>query len=141
MATVQGKLTASILRHNPGNVSKLPDGQKWLGEVESDSPRFSAFDTPLHGLRALAKTLIAYETKHEIKTLSGAVHRYAPPEENQTKEYVRNVSTWTGIPANAPISLKDNLEKLLPAFVRQENGQQPYSATLIGEACVMARRA
>jgi len=138
-------LTAAMRWHNPGNISKLPKGQLWQGELDRPG-RFAGFRTDFDGLRALAMTLISYERKHGIRTINEAVHRYAPPHENQTGEYQRNLSDWTGFGREEDVSLTANLETFLPAFCRQENGGNScpldhYLPELIHEAAQSARKA
>lgn len=44
-------------------------------------------------------------------TLTSLLTMYAPPSQNDTATYIRNVSTWTGIPTDAPLN---QLEQFQP---------------------------
>lgn len=134
--------TAAMRWHNPGNVGKLGHG-KWANEIDRPG-RFAGFPTDFDGLVCLAKNLLAYEMDHGIHTLDGVVERHAPPNENATSEYQRNVSSWTGLPRDKPISVAGSLEKIIPAICRQENGAScpldHYPAKLIHDASQAARK-
>lgn len=38
------------------------------------------------------------------KTLEEFIYKYAPPNENNTEAYIRDVSAWTGIPRRMPLN-------------------------------------
>jgi hypothetical protein len=136
------KQTAAMRWHNPGNVGKLTH-EKWANEIARPG-RFSGFPTDFDGLVCLNKNLLAYELDHGIRTLDGVVERHAPPNENATDKYQRNVSDWTGLPRDKPISVADNLEKIVPAICHQENGSScpldHYPVELIHDAAQAARK-
>lgn len=117
--------------NNPGNIRL---GTKWQGmaDVQPD-PAFVAFVSPEYGIRAMVKVLQTYFTKHKLDTISKMVARYAPPSENKTDKYIEHVALWSGIEADETLKLdKTTLLKLVKAFIRQEQGVQPYTdSTLI----------
>lgn len=87
----------AVRNNNPGNVEK---GAPWQGLMpdeemtreQRDEKRFCVFKSPKWGFRAMARTLITYQDKYKITTIAGAVARWAPSNENDTKAYVRHVS-------------------------------------------------
>lgn len=56
--------------------------------------RFAVFETAAQGFAALRDLL----TRHYVgMTLQAALDRYAPPVENDSQTYLRNVCQWTGL--------------------------------------------
>jgi len=112
-----------IRNNNPLNIEDRDD---WDGLAsESLDPRFATFNDLEHGLRAGARILNTYREDHGVETLSDIVHRWAPPSENDTAAYVKNVADWSGIPINVKLNAGNNgtTKSLLKAMVRQENGK------------------
>lgn len=132
-------LPRGIRNKNPGNLEN--NGIDWLGLSASQTDsRFYQFDQPVYGIRALARVLKNYQRLHGIHTLRGVINRWAPSHENNTSAYLRAVSNDTGISPDAPIDLTrdSTLSLVVPAIIRHENGEQPYSASLITDAINMA---
>jgi len=46
-----------------------------------------------------------YYVKYKLKTIRTIINRWAPPNENNTKAYVENVSRLTGIDPDEPIGI------------------------------------
>ncbi|HLR78399.1 MAG TPA: hypothetical protein VK062_05040, partial [Burkholderiaceae bacterium] len=116
-----------IRNHNPGN---LEWGDPWQGLVEQGKrtdPRFCQFQTPAWGIRAMARVLITYQDKHNIRTVTAAINRWAPPIENDTQAYINQVSINAGKGADEPLDLHnyDDLEPIVQAIIRHENGSGP----------------
>lgn len=116
-----------IRNNNPGNVMKGSD--TWQGEVQGNDPRYSTFASPEAGIRAMGKTLLAYQDKHGLNSVEAVIARWAPATENNTVAYVATVAKEMGVKANAPLDLHDGdtLAKLTRAMIRVENGTQPYT--------------
>lgn len=113
-----------ILRNNPGNVVNNERNQ-WVGmwRLQKDE-KFPHFKAPVYGLRAMMKTLLTYQDRHDLNTISKIIHRWAPPRENNTSKYIHNVSMDSGFAPDAPIDLHSvyTLIELSKAIVIQENG-------------------
>lgn len=124
-----------IRNNNPGNLRAVA-GIAWRGQIGADDKGFCIFDTAHNGLRANAKQLIAYQDKHGIRTVRGAINRWAPPSENDTGAYVNAVCAAVGVGPDDQIDMHrvTTLVPLLMAIVQHENGQQPYSTNEIGAA-------
>lgn len=116
-----------VRNNNPGNIMR--GSQAWEGEIQGNDPRYSSFATPEAGIRAMGKTLIAYQDKHGLNTVEGVISRWAPATENDTGTYVRTVAKEMGVKGDAPLDLHDSatLNKLTRAMIRVENGKQPYT--------------
>lgn len=77
-----------------------------------------------------------YQIQHGLNTIMDIIHRWAPPQENDTKAYIDGVSTVTGIPAHHHIDLMDGMTmlKLIRAIIFHENGYQPYDDDVLKRA-------
>lgn len=127
-----------IRLNNPGNIEK---GLKWKGlaDIQPDK-RFAAFSSPEYGIRAICKLLRTYNKKYRIKTLHGIVNRYAPPVENPTAHYVKNLSKWTGFGARETLDFNDvdTLAQIAKGITRQENGIVPWDDETFIEGAKLA---
>ncbi|MDQ1226480.1 hypothetical protein QE443_002641 [Pantoea ananatis] len=117
-----------IRNNNPGNIRW---GDEWKGlvpEVQRTDKSFCQFKTPEFGIRAMIIILRNYQSKYGLKTITGIIKRWAPPNENDTQAYIRSVAQATGTDADKPIDLTDSrkLFPLLQAIIKHENGTQPY---------------
>ena len=130
------KQTRGERNHNPGNLDRVP-GQHWQGmNVDQDGdPRFVVFDSPVWGIRALAKTLLTYYRKHDRDTVRKIVNRWAPPNENNTESYVVHVAELLNIGTDQAFAVDDErmLTILTKAIIQHENGRVIYDDTTIGE--------
>lgn len=129
-----------IRNNNPGNIDRT--AEKWQGMAadQSSDSRFVVFSAPVWGLRALAKVLLRYQRKHGLRTPAAIIGRWAPPVENDTGAYARQVAKALGVGVGDQIDLQqpETLQRILPAIVQHENGQQPYPAALFAEAVRLA---
>jgi len=112
-----------IRNNNPGNL-RLSE-ILWQGQKKEQSdPDFVEFTAPVYGLRALMKTLLTYYLKYGLDTAESLINRYAPPYENATDVYTRNVSGRLNVKRTDKLDLtnRQTLIALTRAIVRQENG-------------------
>lgn len=124
--------------NNPGNIENTP-GIEWQGQLPHDpsvEPRFARFETRHHGLRALARNLLAYYRTHGLDTVMGIVNRWAPPGENNTGAYVQHVANLMGVRVQDPLKVDDPaiLGRLTRAIVTHENGRCIYTDVEIAAA-------
>lgn len=132
-------LPRGIRNHNPGNLVR--DGTDWKGlsADQTGDARFCVFKQPVWGVRALAKVLLTYRSKHGLKTVAQIIRRYAPPVENNTDAYVGAVARALGVSVDEPLELDEVvLTKMVKAIIHHENGRQPYSDSVVTEAVRMA---
>lgn len=132
-------LPRGIRNNNPGNIDR---GSPWQGlaKDQSGDPRFAIFESPVWGIRALARVLITYQDKHGLRTIRGIVHRWAPPVENDSEAYVQQVVRSTGFGAEQQLDLHsyEHMEPLVKAIIQHENGQQPYDKGTIDKGLELA---
>lgn len=130
-------LPRGIRNHNPGNIRRLP-GVRWQGQAadQSSDKEFVVFTDPRWGIRAIARTLITYQDKRRardgsrIDSVQEIIDRWAPPHENDTTSYARQVAKQLGLAVDAEtVDVYDfhTMRALVVAIIRHENGYQPYS--------------
>ncbi len=135
-----------IRNNNPGNIRI---GAPWQGlmargdmtAIQRSEREFCVFETPVYGIRAIARVLITYQDKRQardgssIDTVQEIIDRWAPPSENNTDAYVRSVRVGIGADpdqtAFIDVHRYEHLEPLVKAIIRHENGSQPYTQAQI----------
>jgi hypothetical protein len=122
-----------IRNNNPGNLEN--NGTPWQGLAERQTdPRFYQFESPVWGIRALARTLKTYRERYGLNTAVDIISRWAPPHENDTASYARAVARALGTDPYTYISDSPETRLMLvKAIIRHENGIQPYPDDLIIE--------
>jgi len=129
--------------NNPGNLNYIElrgwQGQIGLEEVPDGHtypPRFGRYDSAESGIRAVAKQLLAYQEHHGCRTPRQFVERWAPPTENSTDAYVKDVAAVLGVDPDTPVDLTDpaTLQVMTRAIIRHENGRCLYDAATIAGA-------
>ena len=139
-SSIRGRaMTRGIRNHNPGNLRRSSDPWQGLASEQTDK-EFFQFTSAKWGIRALARTLIAYQDKVGLKTIKQMIGRWAPPVENDTGAYVRAVAASVGVGQDAEIDVHEYaiLRPLTLAIIRHENGQQPYTDAEIDAGLVLA---
>lgn len=103
-------------RHNPGNI-RIPGTKK-----------FMSYRSDEEGVRALDRQLLRFEDVHHLDTIAKIISRYAPPEENDTAAYIRNVAKRTGFGARERLDLHDPdvMAKLISAITKQEDTKSDF---------------
>lgn len=135
-----------IRNFNPGNI-RHAKGTRWQGmSANQNDSAFVQFTGPQWGIRAIARTLITYQDKHALRTIRQIISRWAPPSENNTESYIRQVAVRVGVAPDARIDVYDyrTMRTLVEAIVRHENGPGPlpegswYGEGLINEGLHLA---
>lgn len=128
-----------IRNRNPGNLRRTGDPWQGLAPTQGD-PEFFQFEGAVWGIRALARTLIAYQDRHGLYDVAGIVGRWAPEHENDTAAYIEDVCARTGFAADQPLDMHTHphLRPLVEAIIRHENGCQPYPRAVVDKALVLA---
>lgn len=88
--------TVGNASNNPGNL-----------RVPGSKTAFQQFDSPQAGIKAADNQLVTYWEKHHLDTVSGIINRWAPPSENDTGSYIRDVSSRTGFDPDKPLDMSD----------------------------------
>lgn len=131
------RLPRGIRNNNPGNIRH---GSNWngLAEEQPDSA-FCTFIKPEYGIRAMGKILLNYQKLYGLDTVSEIINRWAPPVENDTGAYAAHVAEKIGVDPDEKISVYSNLQGLVLAIIKHENGQQPYDIATIQRGIEMAQ--
>ena len=115
-----------IRNNNPLNIRI--NSTKWEGlcPVQTDKS-FFRFRTMAYGYRAAIKTIHTYFNKYGLKSIRRIIHRWAPPSENDTENYIKVVSERSGLSADAEINIYDHkqLIAIVSAMSYMENGIEP----------------
>lgn len=125
------KAPVGIRNNNPANIRFNP-AVSWQGQAGEGEGGFAKFTSMVMGIRAAAKLLLTYFNKHGLNTITKIISRWAPPNENNTSEYVKTVCALTGYFENQELApTKLVLYALLRAIFRVENGGFFVSDTVI----------
>jgi hypothetical protein len=118
---IVGKVPRGIRLNNPGNVRK--SSIYWKGEVIGFDHSFETFDSMEDGVRAIYMILIHYIKKDGLDTIMEIIHKWAPPVENATGSYIKQVCKLTGMTADHPVQpTYEMLKPIVHAICVVENG-------------------
>jgi hypothetical protein len=107
-------LKPNNIYNNPGNIEY---GQGYAGEIGTyDDGRFSQFDTPEMGMRALAMDLNSKIQEFDGNVLK-MIEKYAPSDENKTIRYSNFVTKELG---KDTVTFSD-MPQLMSAIIKFEN--------------------
>lgn len=120
-----GNMPRGIRNNNPGNIEA---GDNWVGSVGDDG-RFVVFSAPEYGIRAIARIFNSYRNRGKI-SLADIISTWAPPNENNTKNYINFVEKQSGLRASHIVQTSD-YAKVIAAMIQMENGIQPYPMSTI----------
>lgn len=124
--TIVRKGTRNWRNNNPGNIEYGPFARK-QGAVGHDG-RFAVFPTYDVGRKAQ----IAWIRRESDKTIAQAITKYAPPSENNTARYIREVAAALGVPKDTVISdLTDEQLEVMQQAMEQVEGQGRKKGTEI----------
>lgn len=118
--------------NNPGNLIAAPNA---IGRDYGNNHHYAQFANSRDGIAAMSRQLML-DAERGLNTISGYLQKYAPSKAgNNTNNYINRVSQQTGFGANEPLNMHDPsvLAKLLPAMIKVENGEQPFSYEQIME--------
>ena len=113
--------TRNWRNNNPGNI-EYGNFAKSHGAIGSDG-RFAVFPTYEAG-RAAKSDLLFNSSGYRGMTISGAISRYAPPSENNTRAYIESVTNELGVSPDTQMSdlTTQQRDALLTAIERVEGG-------------------
>ena len=143
--------TRGYLNNNPGNMDR--GDQPWRGEIrdldkcqndvqrgELTHGRFCVFESPVLGIRAMAKNLLAYRDRLGCKTIRDYINRWAPPNENNTAAYIANVAGRVGVSPDQPVDITNPevMASIIDGIIRVECAGMPYTGNEIAEGMQLA---
>lgn len=126
-------LSRGIRNNNPGNLVFTQN--TWLGKIQSSfntdkGKKFEQFENMSYGVRAMLRNLVTHIDKGE-NTVRKLITTYAPPIENDTELYIKQVATSVGVTADEVLKSIDSnfLFLLAKAIVKKENGKDSKYVT------------
>ncbi len=127
---VTPKDTVGFENNNPCNVKKLFKGT-WWGQIGVDNQGHVIFEHYSYSLRAAAKVLEKYQSRHKCKTLRKLFVRYiyAYGNEQRLREayaYAKFMARRLHIGVDQEFDVKQYMPELLKGIIMYENGKQPY---------------
>ncbi|NCH53292.1 Lytic transglycosylase, catalytic [Cronobacter malonaticus] len=125
--------TLATRNNNPLNIRV--SNNNWNGKGADNGTGFEQFDTADHGFRAGLK-LMRNHINNGADTLGALITKWAPPNENDTKQYAQTVSQKTGIPVDAKLNPNDpqQMTTIAKAMAAQEGYQGPVSDSQLQRA-------
>ena len=123
------KTPRGLRNNNPLNIRKSRK-TTWVGQSEKQEDRdFVQFCSMAYGYRAAFKVLQNYRVLYDCMTLRQYIHRWAPPIENNTDEYVNSVARTAGVNPDAllpsPRKGRAVWVKIVAGMHLVENGMMP----------------
>lgn len=82
--------TRGYRNNNPCNIRWRKD-VAWQGQTGHDDKYFCKFSNRVYGYRAVFALLRTYRIRYNITTVDAIIRRFAPPTENATDKYVKDV--------------------------------------------------
>lgn len=133
-------LPRGIRNNNPGNIDRTAEKWQGMAEDQSGDSRFIVFKEAKWGIRAIAKLLMTYQAKYNLRTTEQIINRWAPPVENNTRAYIDAVAAKLRVRRTDPIDASRYAVSyvLVTAIIEHENGQQPYPKSTIDEGLALA---
>lgn len=138
MASAKAERPIGVRQHNPGNLEVTRD--KWQGALKPEpGDRFVRFQAPQFGIRAMGRTLLAYD-KRGINTVRGIIARWAPGHENDTEAYVADVAGRMAVDPDDYLDLDDyaTAKALVDAIIAHENANYRYKDQIVADGLRMA---
>ena len=124
-------MSRGLRNNNPGNI-RLGNGRYKGERAESSDSAFRQFESMEWGYRAMFMLLHTYAVKHNCRTLSQMINRYAPPSENHTENYLRRVAYDTHLSPDEQIDTLNAavMTAVVAAMSEVENGTKADMATI-----------
>lgn len=95
------------------------------------------FKDPVYGVRAIVRIMRSYQ-RQGLLTLSEAIDRWAPANENNSAAYVTAVCTQCGVSPDDIVDFDAIMPHLVSAIIRHENGEQIYTPQQINDGIALA---
>ncbi|MBO7068713.1 MAG: hypothetical protein J6W52_08550 [Bacteroidaceae bacterium] len=108
---------------NPLNIRRVA-GTHWKGQIlplKGAGGSFCKFESMEWGIRAAFCLLRTYRNNYKLNCIRDIITRWAPPSENDTERYIKNVCLWTGFGGLQRLTEED-WPALVRAMARQECG-------------------
>jgi hypothetical protein len=117
---------------NPGNIRRTASRWKGMREQQEDE-EFLQFISMPYGYRAMLVILRNYHKLYGLTTIQQVIHRWAPPTENDTRNYITAVAQYLGIQPDDTLDFDDQATMccLAAAISHYENGKAPNMEDIV----------
>ena len=144
-AMIDPKQTRGYLNRNPGNMDRDKIGPPWDGEIRDPAKcvndvqrgelahgRFCVFIDAEHGIRAMVKNLRAYRDRLGCRTVRDFIMRWAPPNENNTHNYIVSVAHSAAVDPDFPVDIEIRriMRAIVTGIICVECGGNPYTTEI-----------
>ena len=99
-----------LRNNNPLNIRH--SAENFQGEVKGIDKSFKTFSSMPYGYRAGFVILGTYLSRG-LNTIEKIVSKWAPPVENDTESYIKNVEKWSGVPRCKVLTGADGADYIL----------------------------
>lgn len=118
-----------LRNNNPGNIrwSKLFKQYGAVPESTGDNPGFAVFPTMEEGVAQMRNQIGRYQTERKwgkVDTIEDIIAKWAPPNENNTRQYINYVAKQLGVGPNDHLGLLNGkqVSTVMKAISVMENG-------------------
>ena len=110
-----------LRNNNPLNIRHSADN--FQGEIQGNDKSFKTFSSMLYGYRAGFVILGTYLSRG-LNTIEKIISKWAPPVENNTERYIKDVEKWSGVSRHKVLTSTDGTYFILivAAMSFVENG-------------------
>jgi hypothetical protein len=131
-------MTRGERNFNPGNIRRVA-GVVWEGENpdQSSDDAFVVFISVEYGIRAMARILLSY-AREGLNTVATIIDRWAPPNENNSAIYVKDVCATCGVGPGKHIYVPYFMPWLIRGIIQHENDEVIYTDQQIAEGIALA---
>lgn len=130
-----GVNSRGIRNNNPGNI-RWDNKTQWRGMLGVDDKGFIIFDSPVNGIRAMARVLASYK-RRGVSSVAEIIATWAPSTENNTSAYIDHVAQLLNKNVGDTVN-ESEWPQLVAAIIKHENGEQPYSMATIRQGIAAA---
>ena len=133
-----GKGPRNLRNNNPGNIRAGAWANRH-GAIGSDGG-FAVFPDAATGSRAMDALLHGYVNNDGLNTIAQIESKWAPSSENDTKNHIKNISSWMGVGPNEKLDL--NNPDVLAAYGKSKARQEGSAAAYVagGELVIQDNR-
>lgn len=127
-------MSRGIKNNNPCNLIKT--NINWLGKIEGKDRVFETFKSMEYGIRAAAIDIHGDITKKKKNTIRKVINEFAPPNENNTDNYINFVAKKLGWGEDEEIKgTEKEIIQLIKAIITIENGK--IWALVVGDETIV----
>lgn len=114
------QLPRGIRNGNPGNIR--PNSRYvWRGQVTVDPDKYLVFDSPLHGIRAMAIIIVNYIDHYGLNTIKEVIDRWSGDGPMIKTSYANYVASQLAMQTDEPLAFDVMGSQAIEAMIAFEN--------------------